>query len=104
MGNIERGNIERLCGWGILKGCVDGESWPSFSFPKQSLEKPNVLSFHPFIISLLHLASMFNSSLFVHVYYLTFPYHLCYLFYHFHFSLLLEPFMSEFIKPQPVTV
>ncbi len=30
MGNIERGNIERLCGWGILKGgilkgYVDGE-------------------------------------------------------------------------------
>ena len=21
------GNLERLCGWGILKGCVDGESW-----------------------------------------------------------------------------
>ncbi len=20
------GNLERLCGWGIMKGCVDGES------------------------------------------------------------------------------
>ncbi len=64
----------------------------------------NYLSFHLYIISLLHLASMLNFSLFVHAYYLTFTYHLCYSFYHFHFSLLLELFMSKFIKPQPITV
>ncbi len=33
------GILKGLCGWGISKGCVIWESWTSFSFPQRTLEK-----------------------------------------------------------------
>ncbi len=90
---IQREKQKTIIGKSVVASHIDCNLLKTKPNLNTQLDIINYLSFHAYIISLLHLASMLNSSLFVHAYYLTFTYHLCYPFYHFHFSLSLEPFM-----------